>query len=110
MNLSELSTHQILAPLTIEQIEITLVALNSLYERQARKARRKEEARTKKTIIDLTKVQETIQLVGLSLNMKRGSLNEAVASSAGLGTVSQATNNTGHDGLSGTVGEETVSP
>jgi hypothetical protein len=107
MNLSELTTEQMLAPLTIEQIEIILVALNSLYERQTRKARRKEEARTKKTIIDLTKMQETIQLVGLLLNMKRGSINEAVAASGGI---TQATNNTGHDGLSGTVGEETASP
>jgi hypothetical protein len=75
-------------PLTLDQLETVVDALNTHYARQIRRTNRLEEKtelpRTKETSKKLAHIQETLQYATLMLNIRTHRLNEDVARAGGI--------------------------
>lgn len=56
-------------PLTLEQLAILVEAMNMLYEKSVRRARRHEEVRGKKAVITLADQQTLLQYLAALKNM-----------------------------------------
>lgn len=55
-------------PLTFEELELLIIAMEVLYEKSLRRARRTEEVRTKKTTMMLAERQKLLQYLAMIKN------------------------------------------
>jgi hypothetical protein len=98
-------------PLTFEELELVVKALEEYYQRVLRKTKRLtkncgvDKGRSIKDTQVLAKVQECLQYVTLVRNIHAGKLNPDVAESGGLTVEKETTNNTGESELPGNQGE-----